>query len=83
MNWRILLRPICWAKGHKRGKRVPLLIDPYERPTIKLYACPRCTRLTRYIIKPSAPNGTEPGDQAPTSIARAHDEYAAKQRGRL
>jgi hypothetical protein len=53
MNLRILLRPICWIMGHRRGKFVG---DSYEATTASIvarrYACPRCNRITKYKVRP-------------------------------
>ncbi len=65
----ILGRIICLFKGHRRG------VEFHRSSVYVHFRCPRCLHYeTRYKVKPPAPNGTEPGDQAPTSIARAHDE---------
>lgn len=65
VNYRAMLRPICWFFGHKRGKPVDRRGDFASGPpglmaerTHQTYACPRCGRETRYKIKPkAAPEG--------------------------
>lgn len=53
----ILLRPICWLLGHKRGTFVRSTIDQ------RFYQCPRCGRQTKYKEKSalaSAPTDGSP-----------------------
>jgi len=55
----ILLRPICWLLGHRRGKLVltgPLLDKRLVLTrTLKVFRCPRCNgNERRYKIKPPA-----------------------------
>jgi len=59
---RFLLRPVCWALGHRRGKEAALKGDGYSDDRavlqargagLRLFRCPRCGRETRYKIKPN------------------------------
>jgi len=50
----ILLRPICWLLGHRRGK-LNRKVTPDDGASIwRVYACPRCGRETRYRVKPKS-----------------------------
>jgi hypothetical protein len=71
----ILLRPICWAIGHRRGTLVRTTDD------LRYYACRRCGRLTRYKVKPNGQSAGEPTDGSPSiSVAQANAEYLAKRK---
>jgi hypothetical protein len=74
----ILLRPICWLLGHKRGTfdresggmqiRPGGLnwVDPATGmllPRTRYFRCPRCDRQTRYKVKST--NQTSPADGSP------------------
>ena len=52
MNIRIILRPICWAIGHRRGELVRTVPNMQGAPVFKVYACPRCRRERTYRVKP-------------------------------
>lgn len=45
----ILLRPICWLFGHKRGR---LLQEANEAVPYRYFRCPRCGNERRYKVKP-------------------------------
>ena len=56
----ILLRPICWLLGHKRGTFVRTLLD------LRYFRCSRCGRETCYKIKPSVRSTGAPTDGSGT-----------------
>ena len=74
MNWRVILRPWCWMFGHRRGKPVP-----HHAGT---FACPRCSRQTRYKVQP--PNRGTPTDGSPARTpAEETVQYLERQREKL
>lgn len=43
----MIAKLICWWHGHKRGK----FLRAEENGKVKIFACPRCLRETRYTAK--------------------------------
>ena len=59
----ILLRPWCWIVGHKRGAPV---YDERATDGYSTFRCPRCSRFTRYKLKPSGRSIGTPTDGSGT-----------------
>lgn len=58
---KFLLRPICWLKGHRRGKSVRTEMNLVLG--VRTFACPRCGHETRYKVKPNGISKGSPGDE--------------------
>jgi hypothetical protein len=59
---KLIGRIVCLFKGHRRGRLVGEQRHPSSALTIKVFACVRCGRETRYKVKDQ--NHGTPGDES-------------------